>query len=75
MKHRVEMWGSKNLISGEDLENIAHSIIPMLEKGLFDDSVGLVEGFEIFRQLMEHGILIWILSNSIHVLICRTQER
>lgn len=71
MKRNLEMWGSEGFIVDEILRDIAPSIVTMLKRGWFDDSVGLVEGFEIFRQLMEHGILVRIFPNSICMLICR----
>lgn len=55
MKHNLEMWKSKDLVVDEILRNIAPPITAMLKRGSFDESVGLVEGFEIFRHLMKHG--------------------
>lgn len=60
------MWGSQDLSVNETLNTIAASIVKMFREGWFDDAVGLVEGFEIFRQLMEHGMFIWISSHSTH---------
>lgn len=69
------MWGHTHLSVNETLDRIAPSIVKMFREGWFDDAVGLVEGFEIFRQLMEHGSLFPILFGSTRVLIRGTQIR
>lgn len=45
------MWTSR------DFPRAAQLIIAMLDKGWFDDTVGQVEGCEIFRGLMTSGNL------------------
>ena len=67
------MWGPSILSVRKTLDNIAMPIVTMLRKGWFDDAVGLVEGFEIFRQLMEYGSLLPILLDPTRVLIFGTQ--
>lgn len=73
LKNKLGLWGSSDLSVDGTLATIVEPIVRMLRKGWFDDAVGLVEGFEIFRHLMKHGIILRILSHSTCVLICRTQ--
>ena len=49
------MWESSDLSVEKMLHSIAPSIVTMLREGWFDDAVGLVEGFDVFCQLMKQG--------------------
>ena len=69
------MWESSDLSVEKTLHSIAPSIVTMLKEGWFDDAVGLVEGFDVFRQLMKHGILLQTLSKLSLALTCRAQTR
>lgn len=46
------MWGVPGLCVDETLKKITPSIVTMLKQNWFDDAVGLVEGFDIFNDLV-----------------------
>ena len=43
------------MLKPDDFPRAAQSTVAMFDKGWFDDAVGRVEGFEIFRELMTSG--------------------
>ncbi|KAI9566401.1 hypothetical protein HD554DRAFT_1192385 [Boletus coccyginus] len=60
------LWGSSDLSVDGTLTRVVGPIVTMLRKGWFDDAVGLVEGFEIFRHLMKHDKLKRAINNEIY---------
>ena len=52
-----------------DLVRVAPLVVTMLKKGWFDDAIGRLEGFEIFRELMKQGNAGMVLVDSPRVLI------